>query len=191
MGRVNANSFDGISEFTALELKQKNGKLPKIWGVVLDIVKEEGLFTIAIKNTSSGEPIKIGPLLQRKDVLECQKLGRVLPPILTNTMKKVLITVDGFWMCLVPNLVNTLINANCEVVVCGPLSLKALKYLSLAPANQVFPIDTFTSLSQEILKSDADTLICLNTPLWQRKITNFMWCNRVNKYLITVNNLWM
>ncbi|KJS87701.1 MAG: hypothetical protein JM58_03275 [Peptococcaceae bacterium BICA1-8] len=88
-------------------------------------------------------------------------------------------------------LISTLKEAGCEVSISGPFSIKWLDNLSLTQADKIIPIDTFTSLSKEIISSDADTLISLNTPLWQRKITSLMWSQKINKYLITVNNQWL
>jgi len=191
VGLVPDKKMDGIGEYTALTLKfTKSRKMPDMWGVAVKVSKDDGLVTLVIRNTSPSEPVKVTPLLVKNDILEFKKLGRVLPPILVQNRKKVLITVDGFWVCLVPNIINTLQKADCQVLVTGPLNLKSLEFLRSTTANQIIPIGTFTALSQEILNSDADTLISLNTPLWQRKIISLMWSHKVNKYLITVNNQW-
>lgn len=186
IGSVPSENLDSISEFTCLALKHQ--RIPIFWGVVLNIVKEKGLITIGIKNTIPGEPIKVSPLLKEHQVLKYQKRGKVLPPLLTKSMQKVLITVDGFWVQVVPTLVNTLKKTNHQIIVSGPLTLKSMDYLCKTNADQIIPTDTFTALSQEILNSDADTLISLNTPLWQKKVTNLMWSHKVNKSLIVVNN---
>jgi len=183
---------DEITEYSVLQLKPKSTQeLPNFWGIVVKTQKEKGLFTIVLKNTALNEPLMIAPLLGINLAFEYKKLGRVLPPLVTKSMQKVMIIVDGFWIYLAAYIISTLKDAGCEVCISGPFSMKWLNTLSLTPADEIIPIDTFTSLGKEIISSDADTLISLNTPLWQRKITSLMWSQKINKYLITVNNQWL
>jgi hypothetical protein len=180
---------DRIYEFTILELINKTyPKMPSFKGIVLNRLKGEGLITLGIKNTLPGEPLKLEPLLRNNDSLDYHVRGRVLPPLQVKSMQRVLITLDGFWIHLIPKLIDNLKNANCEVAISGPLTINALSFLRSTGANQIIPIDTFTALSQQILNSDADTIISLNTPLWQKKVINLLWSHWLNKNLIIVNN---
>jgi len=186
------HNFKAIAEYSVLQLKPKsNQELPNLWGIVVKTQKNKGLITIILKNTGLKEPLMINPLLEKNLTLEYQKLGRVLPPLATKSMQKVMIIVDGFWINLASYLISTLKAAGCEVSISGPFSIKWLNNLSLTLVDIILPIDTFISISKEIIDSDADTIISLNTPLWQRKITSLMWSQKINKYLITVNNQWL
>jgi len=96
-----AHKVDDIAEYSVLQLKPKSiQELPNFWGIVVKTKKDMGLFTIVLKNAGLKEPLMLEPLLEKNLVIEYQKLGRVLPPLVTKSMQKIMIIVDGFWICL-------------------------------------------------------------------------------------------
>jgi len=188
-------SPDKISSFRPLQginiLTNSYKHAIKLFGVVTKVVKEKNLITLAVKDTDYESPIKFGPILQKSTELELKGLGQILPPLMINNMEKILISVDNFWLSIINPLIDTLKNAEKEVVIIGPFSLKTAGQISLTLADKVIPIDKFTTLAEEIRNSDYDTIINLNTPLWQRKIIALLWNEKINKSLITVNNQWI
>ncbi|MFZ7103510.1 MAG: hypothetical protein ACOWWO_12780 [Peptococcaceae bacterium] len=187
--RLPCEKLAGIRPFQILEIIAAG---LTCWGVVLEVSKKDNSIAVAVKNHFTEAPLKIDPLIAVDDVLEMNKLGRALPPLMLSGQEKILITVDGFWFCLLKPLVDYLKQIpSRDIMIISHFPAKNLNSLASVKAESIIPVENFTSLKQKISQSDADTLICLNTSKLQRKITSFMWSERINKSLIIVNNHWL
>ncbi|MDN5324196.1 MAG: hypothetical protein PWQ67_2650 [Clostridia bacterium] len=159
-------------------------KMISLFGVVTKILKKENLVSLIINDTNYEVPIKYGPILNKGTSFEFKPLGQVLPVLPLTKMKRVLISVDGFWLGLTNSLMDILKTAGKEVTVIGPLSRETISKLNLTQADKIISTEHF----EELKNSNCDTVISLNTPSLQRKLNSLIWKEKMDKTLIAVNN---